>query len=622
MKRTHCLAVLLSYGSFTLAHVMADELSVNRIGPPSWWVSSELQQISLLIEGSCLIDTRVSAHGNAAVVIDRVEPGLDGRAIFVDLTIQANAEAGAIELEIESHGGRIQRPWQLLPKPEYLPRLLGPDDVIYLIMPDRFANGDPTNDQPANEDLMLDRGYHEAYHGGDFRGLRQRLSYLADLGVTAIWLTPVYHQGPRWFFSGTAEKKARFAPYHGYSPINFYDTNPRFGSFQEYGELVAEAHRLGLKVIQDQIVGYTGPHHPWVTRAPACDWFHGPMDQPPAQTFRFEALADPAASEAEGRGVSDGWFFGILPDLATRNVRVRQYAIQQSLWWTTFGAADGIRLDTFPMVERDFWRDWDRRLKLNYPGFVAIGEAWTSDAKLLSFFQGGRAGWDGIDPGVTSVFDFPLHAAIAATFTGRGPASLLSDAIEADRASPRPDLLVTFLDNHDMPRLSQSGASLNRLRLAAAFLLTTRGIPQITWGDELGLPPGVDHRREFPGGFPDDPRDAFTKLGRTPEERVMFDTWCTLLQLRKQTPAMRQGTLTDLIISDDTYAYMREVMDDRVMTILNLSDRSKELTVPISASGSVADIRRLYGDGKATVTSDWLRVEMPGESAAIFRLSR
>ncbi|MGQ0634039.1 MAG: alpha-amylase family glycosyl hydrolase [Planctomycetaceae bacterium] len=262
-----------------------------RVGPPSWWTADRPQQLSLLIEGQGLADVRVTANRDV-VRIDRVEPALDRRSAIVDVTVAAGAAPGEIGIQFESQGRIARFDWRLVKPPERKPQPIGPDDVIYLIMPDRFVNGNPQNDAPADEDAMLDRQDKEAYHGGDFAGIRQKLPYLADLGVTAIWLNPVYRQGPHWVTAEVAGNKIRYAPYHGYMPIDFYNTNPRFGSLDEYRELVAEAHRLGLKVIQDQILGYTGLHHGWVTEPPLENWFHGSRDSHLLQTFQYDKLAD------------------------------------------------------------------------------------------------------------------------------------------------------------------------------------------------------------------------------------------------------------------------------------------------------------------------------------------
>lgn len=595
--------------------------AVDRIEPPSWWVEARDQRLVLLVEGSGL--ERAEARSTRGPIrIDRVEPCELGGALFVEATIPGRSPPGRCELEIAAGGRTIRRDWDLVARPARRPEPFGPDDVIELIMPDRFADGDPANNEPDAGDRLYDRGDTHAYHGGDFAGLRRRLPYLVDLGVTAIWLTPIYRPAPRWFPATLEGRPKNMADFHGYCPVDFYDTNPRFGSPAEYRALVDEAHRLGLKVIQDQIVGYTGPRHRWVRRPPARDWFHGPVDHPPACNFRFDALTNPHAREEDRRGLTDGWFFGILPDLDVRNRRVAEYAIQQSLWWVTLFSADGVRLDTYPMVDRSFWRAWSKQLQVVHPGLGVVGEAWVEDAADLCFFQGGRTGWDRIDPGVGSVFDFPLHRAIVGVFSGRAPASALAQALRRDGLYPHPELLVTFLDNHDTPRLaSVPGVTPARIRLAVAFLLTARGIPQITWGDEIGLPGHMDDRRDFPGGFPGDPRDAFTAAGRTPAEQELFATYRTLLHLRKSSAALRRGTLTDLIAGETTYAFERALAGERVVVALNLENSPARIALP-APSGRSGPPERLFGDARWMDGPDGLRVELPAESAAIVRISQ
>ena len=549
--------------------------------------------------------------------VDRVEVQPGGRAVFVEVIIPGGATPASCRLEVTAGGQTIARPWELVAKPTRPAMVVTPDDVIYLVMPDRFANGDPGNDQADTEGpSLLDRRDPHAYHGGDFAGIRQHLPYLADLGVTALWLTPVYRPAPRWYAPGGSSK--RYADFHGYSPVDFYATNPRFGTLAEYHALVDAAHRLGLKVIQDHVLGFTGPQHPWVQHPPTPDWFNGPMDHPPRCNFRFTAATDPHAPEADRRGLTDGWFAGILPDLDLRNRRPATYAIQQSLWWATLGEADGIRLDTYPMVVRSFWPEWSDRLAQVRPGLRAIGEAWTNDPADVAFFQGGRAGWDGIDPGVASVFDFPLHAAINRVFAGQAPPSDLASALGRDGVYPRPDLLTTMLDNHDTARLAAvPGVTPARLRLAVAFLLTTRGTPQLTWGDEIGLLGHMDDRRDFPGGWPGDPADAFTPAGRTPEEQATFKTYRDLLRVRRATPTLCRGTLTNLVADRSTYVYRRDLDGQTAVIALNLGAQPAEVKLPADLAGLTPD--RLYGPGAWNAAPDALRLDLPVESATIFR---
>jgi glycosidase len=619
MRRRHSARLAVLFLAALAPAMTAAAQVVETFEPPSWWVERDEQGLMLLIEGSGLDGAEVRV-ARGPIQVARIEPGLRGHALFVDVKVPGQAAASRCEFEIVAGGKTIRRPWELVPKPARHPEPFGPDDVLYLIMIDRFANGDPDNDEPASAGRMLDRRDTHAYHGGDFAGLRRRLPDLVDLGVTAVWLTPIYRQSTEWFAGNIGGTPRKMADFHGYCAVDFYDTNPRFGSLSEYRALVDEAHRLGLKVIQDHVLGHTGPKHRWAARPPADDWLNGPLDKPPVCTFRFDALTDPHAREADRRGVTDGWFAGILPDLNLRDPRASRYAAQQSLWWATLSRADGIRLDTYPMSDRAFWRDWSRRLEATHPGMRAVGEAWVTDVAELSFFQGGRAGWDGIDPGVAAVFDFPLYAAATAVFSGKAPASALAQALRRDGLYPRPDLLVTFLDNHDTPRLAGvPGVTPARLKLAVAFLLTTRGIPQITWGDELGLPGHMDDRRDFPGGFPGDSRDAFTVAGRNPAEQDIFATYRALLHLRKSSLALRRGTLTELVANEAVYAYLRQHGTERLVVALNLGTAPAEVPLPPDVSGAA---ERLSGEARWIDAPGRPRLELPRESVAVFRLAR
>jgi glycosidase len=610
-------AVVLLLASSAWAEGPVPALSIDRIEPPSWWSTSTEQTITLLVEGNGL-ERATFKTDRAGVSIGRITSPGDGASLFVDVSLAAGVAPGPVKLEVAASDQRLDCLWTIVPKPDHTPAPLGSDDVVYLIMPDRFANGDPSNDSAGDLEPMLDRRNPHAYHGGDFAGLKARLPYLAELGVTTLWITPVYRPAPRWYHARIDRGPRKYADFHGYSPIHFYDTNPHFGSRAEYRALVDAAHRLGLKVLQDQILGYTGPQHHWVAKPPAPGWLHGPIDRPLPCTFRFDALVNPYAPEALRRGVTDGWFFGILPDLNMRDDRVARYAIQQSLWWMTQFAADGVRLDTYPMVDRSFWRDWSHARHTQVPGLNAVGEAWITDAADLSFFQGGRVGWDLIDSGVESVFDFPLNLALTEVVTNKAPVAKLGRALSRDFLYPRPSRLVTFLDNHDTPRLaSVPGVSSARYRLAAAFLLTTRGIPQLSWGNEIGLPGHGDDRRAIPGGWPGDARDAFTRAGRTPEEQATFQVFQVLLRLRREVPALRHGRTIELAATDTTLVFAREHESQRMLVGLNFGPGPVELTFASEPLGAVTRFERLFGEGIAAVSADTITLKLPPEQAAI-----
>ena len=585
--------VLLLASTWPLSQ--ADELVVDWIEPPSWWTGSAPQELTLLVEGAGLQGARVTS-GRPSVTVVKVASPASGQALLVKVRLSAGTPPGEVPLRFDHDGVLVERTWTVEPEPDFRPAPVGPDDVIYLVMPDRFANGNPGNDRAEMQQDMLDRSNPHAYHGGDFQGWEAKLPYLADLGVSALWLTPVVKTAPTWFVP--QPNGSKYSDFHGYSTVDHFQTNPRFGTSAEYQALVRAAHRHGIKVIQDQVLGHVGPQHRWVKRPPTPDWFHGPMDHPPACNFRFDALANPHALESERRGLTDGWFFGILPDLNTQDEFVKQHAIQQSLWWARRFEADGIRLDTYPMVDRSFWHEWSEQTKRVSPEMWVAGEAWTTDAADLSFFQGGRTGWDGIDPGVDSVFDFPLNAALQEVLTGKAPAGRLGKALSRDFLYPRPDALVTFLDNHDMIRLAATpDLSPARYRLAVAFLLTSRGGPQLTWGNEIGLLGHGDDRLDFPGGWPGDARDAFAQAGRTPEEQATFETFRDLLKLRKAHPALRRGTTTQVAATDQAYAYTRQGAGEQILVVFNFGKAAAKLSLPVEIGGSGRTFRRVWGEG-------------------------
>jgi glycosidase len=391
-------------------------------------------------------------------------------------------------------------------------------------MPDRFANGDPTNDDPPVSRGMHDRAKPRYYHGGDFRGIIDHLPYLKDLGVTAIWLTPIYdnvnHLNQRERYDNRA-----ITDYHGYGAVDFYGVEENFGSLDDFRELVDRAHSLGLKVIQDQVANHTGPHHPWVKDPPTPSWFHGTEAEHVSNTWRPWTLIDPHATRAAQASTLDGWFSNILPDLNQQDDEVARYLVQNTLWWIGRTGIDGIRQDTEPYVPRRFWRDWTSAIHARYPGLKIVGEVFDSDPMLPSFFQRGHAQFDGIDTGLDSVFDFRLQDAIARVFTGKAPLRDLPKILAHHSLYADAGRLVTFLGLHDMPRfLYRHGATAEGLQQAFTLLMTTRGIPMIYYGDEIGMTGGNDpgNRRDFPGGWKEDAADAFEAAGRNKEQQALF----------------------------------------------------------------------------------------------------
>src|ERR1017187_2089455 len=364
-------------------NVVAASPVVRKINPPNWW-TNYTPELTLLLTGENLSGARVESPAKA-VTVRGAETSANGHYLFVHLRLRSHLRPGTIPLRLITSAGSTTVPLPLLARADSRGRFEGfsRDDVIYLIMPDRFSDGDPTNDQPAGSIGVYDRSQPKAYHGGDLRGVREHLGYLHDLGVTALWLTPVW--------------KNTDSDYHGYHVVDFYALDDHMGSMQEYQALVAGAHRLGMKVLIDYVVNHTGPHHPWANDPPTPTWLHGTPAHHLEPSYSFAGLVDPHASPRESLATLNGWFAGKLPDLNPDDPELATYLVQNAMWWTETAQLDGFRLDTFPYSSRQFWSGWHERLRQVYPRINDIGEVYDHDPAVTSFFEGGRKQFDGID---------------------------------------------------------------------------------------------------------------------------------------------------------------------------------------------------------------------------------
>jgi len=353
-------------------------------------------------------------------------------------------------------------------------------------------------------------------------------------------------------------------------------------------ELVKAAHGRGLKVMQDQVANHTGPYHRWVTNSPAPDWFNGSVEHHLENTWQTWTIADPNPPADKLRSTLEGWFINILPDLNQNSSETSAYLIQNSLWWVSRAGLDAIRQDTLPYVPRSYWSRWTGALKREHPRLTILGEMWDGNPGLVSFFQGGRKAFDGVDTGVDTLFDFPLCYAVRDVFIKRQPVTRLKETLAADTNYVDPRVLVTFLGLHDMPRfLSESGADITGLNLAFAFLLTTRGTPLIYYGDEVAMRGGgdPDNRRDFPGGFPGDPQNAFNARGRTPEQNAVFEPLRKLLKLRQQLEPLRRGEMKILQASGDAWVCARRSGDRVALVVINNGSLSLNLELASDAIG-------------------------------------
>ncbi|MGB9464853.1 MAG: alpha-amylase family glycosyl hydrolase [Candidatus Acidiferrum sp.] len=603
---------------------------MTKVEPPSWWINLT-PELMLLLSGHNLEATHVVCN-LPSVLVERTQATAAGDYLFVWLKIGPETKSGTAVCRVTTPTATTSFELPLATRAMKLGKFQGlaQEDVIYLIMPDRFANGDPTNDAPVEDPGTHDRSNPRAYHGGDLRGIRDHLLYLKDLGVTTLWLTPILKNGAA-------------QDYHGYGAVDLFAVDPHLGTIQEYQNLVSEAHKQGMKIFFDLVPNHVGPKHPWVAEPPLPDWFHGAhqhhtsssegisgtfygkTDKPAITNDPFETLVDPHAPPRLSRNLTDGWFFNVLPDLNTENPTVAEYLLQNSIWWAETSGLDGYRLDTFPYVSRKFWSTWHAGLHRIYPYLTTIGEVFHPDPSVTSFFAGGQKRFDGIDSGLNTLFDFPMFFALRDVLLRDAPTGHIADVLRHDSMYVHPDSLVTFFANHDVPRLaSAEGASPAKLKLAFGLTLTLRGIPELYYGDEIGMPGGgdPDNRRDFPGGWPDDPKNAFTSEGRTAEQQELFTYAQTLLQLRREHPALQNGKLWHLFSDESAYVFLRQTEEERVLVAFNNSAEPRALRIPLNDTPAkgVAGFTRVLGQAKAEVFKGEARIAVPARSISILLL--
>ncbi len=594
------------------AHAVAPALPVvHKVEPPNWWVHYT-PELTLLLTGENLAGANVASESHG-VSVAGVVASANGHYLFVHLRLASKLNPGSAELRIKTSGGTATVQLPLAARAETRGHFQGfsRDDVIYLIMPDRFADGDPTNDTPPRSSGVYDRSQPKAYHGGDLRGVRGHLAYLHDLGVTTIWLTPVW--------------KNTDSDYHGYHVVDFYAVDDHMGSMEEYRSLVADAHKLGMKVLIDYVANHTGPNHPWANDPPTPTWFHGTPQHHLEPSYSFAGVVDPHASPRESRSMLEGWFAGKLPDLNPDDPALALYLAQNALWWTEMAELDGFRLDTFPYSSRQFWSGWHARLREVYPELNDVGEVADPDSAITSFFEGGRKQFDGIDTGLSTVFDFPLCNALRDAIIKGEPMQKIVTVLLHDEFYPHPETLVTFLGNHDNSRfVSEKGSSATKLKAAFSLLLTMRGIPQIYSGDEIALPGGddPDNRRDFPGGFPGDPHNAFTAAGRTPEQQDVFAYVQSLLALRKQHPALRTGKQWHIGWDDNYYAFLRDLPEEKLLVVYNNATTTRSIEIPTGDTPleSASQLQAVFGNSSADLDKGAVRVSLPAQAIAVFRV--
>lgn len=561
MKRI--FAALLFFSVVTLAQ----SISINRIDPPNWWVGMKHNKIQLMVYGNNL--NNVSARfDDSKIKVTKVHKIKNTSYAFIDIEIPGNLIPKDYQLILTKGKEKSSFTFPILKREDAANRFKGftQTDVIYLIMPDRFANGDVTNDSVAGYSDNMQKILGQGRAGGDLQGVINKLDYLKNLGITTTWLTPVIENNT-------------FRSYHGYAATDFYKVDPRLGTNALYKKFVEESHSRGMKVVLDHVANHLSDDHPWFKNLPTEDWLNGTLEKHLNANHHKMVFSDIHADSATIKHVEQGWFVSSMPDINQRNPFVQNYITQNTIWWMEFAGIDGIREDTYPYSDQKYMARWAKAVKDEFPTTNIVGEVWTGDSDLLSTYQQNNH-FRKINSNLPAVTDFALRDVLIGLAEGRSGTYQVYNVIAKDYLYADPTQLVTFADNHDVPRVAYFAKSnLKKEKLVYDILLTTRGIPQLFYGSEIGLVGTNDDgtlRMPFPGGFPNDTRDAFTEAGRDKNENELFNHIKELLFLRKTHPALATGTLTQYPPANDVYVYFRTLGAEKIMVVINNSKSKQE----------------------------------------------
>ena len=549
---------------------------VERIEPASWWVGMKDGRVELMVHGDRIAELEPSID-HPGVVLEQVERVANPNYVYLDLRIAPDAKPGQVPIEFRSGRRVVERqayPLAARSDGSATRRGFGPADAIYLLMPDRFANGERGNDTVRGYPDGLQRSEPYGRHGGDLAGIEQHLDYIAVMGFTQLWLNPVL------------ENAQPEISYHGYAITDFYKVDPRLGTNEDYRRLSAAARQRGIGSIMDVVLNHCGSGHWWVRDPPAPDWFNNGGRFKPTHHVR-ETLQDPHAAEQDRSDYADGWFVETMPDLNQRNPHLATYLIQNTIWWIEYADLTGLRVDTWPYSDRAFLTEWSRRVMEEYPDINVVGEEWSGTPSVVSYWQRGRNPPDGYVSYLPGLFDFPLQEAVTQGLGepqdwGTGMRRIYR-VLAQDALYPDPYNLVVFPDNHDVPRIYTAlHDRADLVRMAVAFYLTTRGIPQIFYGTEILMAsPGPKNdgviRSDFPGGWPGDARNAFTGAGLTPAELEMQQYVRKLANWRKTAPAVHDGKLMQYVPMDGVYVYFRYTDQQTVMVVMNNTDAKRSV---------------------------------------------
>ncbi|MBQ4387658.1 MAG: glycoside hydrolase family 13 protein [Prevotella sp.] len=604
MKRILFLTALMA----TSVMMKAAKLTVDRIDPTNWFVGMKNPKVQLMVYGKDVAAVQTVTTDYPGAIVDSVVRLDSPNYLFIYMDLrQAKAGTMTLELKIKNEKGKIKEslkvPYQLKEREMPGDKRIGFDnsDVLYMLMPDRFAQGVGHNPQVKGmRTYKEDRTKPSLRHGGDLNGIREHLDYFKELGVTALWLTPVLE-------NDSPDSENGYSTYHGYATTDYYKVDPRFGTNADYRRLCDEAHQKGLKVVMDMIFNHSGFEHPWTSDMPSKDWLNLPQWLEESKgtsdsrgtsflqtSYKLTPVMDPYASKVDLKETTEGWFVPTMPDLNQRNPHLMRYLIQNSIWWIETVGIDGIRMDTYPYAYADAMAQWMKELDEEYPNFNTVGETWVTEPAYTAAWQKDSK-LSEHNSYLKTVMDFSFFDKLSQAKNEETDAwweglNRLYGSFVYDYLYPNPKSVMAFIDNHDTDRFLGNGKDSLMLKQALALLLTVQRIPQLYYGTEIlmnGTKEVTDGnvRKDFPGGFPGDTRNAFTKEGRTRAENAMFNWLSRLLHWRQGNETIIRGYQTQFIPYNGIYVITRRWHRNTVMTILN--GTSKEAVLEVSRYAEV-----------------------------------
>jgi glycosidase len=572
MKTIYTL-ILLTFSIFKISGQ-----PISKIEPPFWYVGMNNTNLQLLIYGKDIGKLKPKIEDSKAIIkkINKVD---NENYLFIDLDLKHVKKAENISIDWYQNDNIVQSTQYQLKERERTTDqnyTFDSKDVIYLITPDRFSNGDPSNDNITGmREQGVDRVEEYARHGGDIAGIINHLDYIEKMGFTAIWLNPVLENDqPQW-------------SYHGYAITDYYSVDKRFGDNEQYKLLATEAKKKGIGLIMDMVANHCGSNHWWMEDLPTEDWVNFQNEKYQGSNHRRTTLIDPYASKSDRDLMVKGWFVPTMPDLNQENKLLANYIIQNSIWWIEYAHLYGIRQDTYPYPYKEFMKDWTCRILEEYPNFNIVGEEWSFNPTLIAYWQKGKENSDGYSSCLRSIMDFPLNIIIVQAFKekeswDKGLIKLYEN-LSADYNYVNPNDIMVFADNHDMSRIAtiaEEDASV--VRMVMGYILTTRGIPQILYGTELLMAHmGTDShgaiRADFPGGWKGDPINAFSGKGLSNKE-LDFQNWMQkILNWRKTKHVIHHGKLMHYAPENGSYVYFRYNESETVMVVFNKNDHEINL---------------------------------------------